>query len=319
MTGYIINRHRLTNIAAALACVMGAACTAYAPGGALGSAPGEERAIEQLELSQQAFSARGLPLRIVDFAPAAPLDSEGAVLDAQASILDGSALIPSFDGVNASTLALATIDERMSAFRAGADQQDVVANLQTMALPLIAEGQHAMDVTWESEGRQFQTKLVYDENGVVYDNLLSNLVFVEDSSPADEELGPPTAESAGDASAFANQSFSTRFLNLTIKWVWGGERGKVELVHYVISCDNWVSFCDQGGSANAWMSVGSAQGRTARNALKKPRISKRAWGYGWATPTASFSVSWNSGSLTFSASTSGVGSAGKGTGVHTIY
>ncbi len=319
MTGHI-NRHRLTHIAVVLACAMVAACTtAYAPGGAPSSGPGEDRAIEQLELSQQALSARGLPLRIVDYAPAAPLDSEDAVHDAQARIFDGSALVPSFDGVDASTLALATIDERMSAFRAGVDQQDVVANLQAMALPLIAVGQHAMDVTWESGGRQFQTKLVYDKDGVVYDNLLSNLVFVEDSSPADETLGPPTAESAGDASAFANQSFSTRFLNYTIKWVWGGTRGKIELVHYVISCDNWVSFCDQGGSANAWMSLGSAAGRTARNALRKPRISKRAWGYGWATPTASFNISWNSSTLTFSASTSGVGSAGKGAGVHTIY
>lgn len=318
MTGNNNHGYRLTSMAAFLACGLVAACTtADSLGEDRAPAPGEELALEQLELSQQALADKGLPLRIVDYTAAAPLDTDDAVRDAHARILDGSALVPTFDGVNASSLSLATIDARMQAFRAGVDQQDVVANLQAIALPMVTVGQHAMDVTWESGGQQFQSKLVFDENGVVYDNLLSNIVFVEDESPAAEL--PPAAPAGEVVAAFANQSFSTRFLNYTIKWIWGSTRGKIELTHYVISCDNWVSFCDQGGSANAWMTTGSATGKTAKNALKKPRISKRAWGYGWATPTASFSVSWNSGSLTFSASTSGVGSAGKGVGVHTIY
>jgi hypothetical protein len=300
-------------IATALSCGLFAGCATDAPG----EAPDEDRAraIEQLELSRQALSARGLPLRIIGYAAGAPLDTEDAVRDAKAQLLDGGAIVPAFDGVNAGSLALATIDERMRAFRAGEDAQDVVANLEAMALPLIEAGQQTMDVTWESEGRRFQTRLIHDGHGVVYDHLLSNLAFVEGREPAAE--APPAP--AGRSAMLANASRSTRFVDLVIQWVWGGTRGQVQLDHYVISCDGWVSFCDDGGAANAWMSLGSADGETRRNALIYPRISKLAWGYGWATPTASFSISWSYESLSFSASTSGMGSAGKGTGIHTMY
>lgn len=308
-----LKRSRLTYIAAALSCGLFAGCATDAPG----DTPDDERArtIEQLELSRQALSARGLPLRIIGYTAGAPLDTEDAVRDAKARLLDGGAIVPAFDGVNARSLALATIDERMHAFRAGEDAQDVVANLEAMALPLIEAGQQTMDVTWESEGRRFQSRLIHDEDGIVYDHLLSNLAFVEAAEPTPDA---PPAPAAGVAT-LANQSQSTRFVDLVLQWVWGGTRGQVQLDHYVISCDGWVSFCDDGGAANAWMSLGSADGETRRNALIYPRISKLAWGYGWATPTASFSISWSYESLSFSASVSGVGSAGKGTGIHTMY
>jgi hypothetical protein len=322
MTRYL-DSYRLTCFATLMTCGVLAGCTADPPPD---HAPAEDRVIEQLELSREALSVRGLPLQLVGYTPAAPLDTEDAVRDAKARLLAGDALVPTYDGVHPSSLALATIDERAQAFQAGAGGQDVIANLQTMALPLIELGQHTMDVTWESEGRRFETKLVYDDNGVVYDNLLSNLVFVEAREPIAEtrmpgvqpEPGAATAGSSGIA-ALANESWSTRFLDLTIQWLWGGTRGQVQIDHYVISCDGWISFCDDGGAVNAWMSLGSAEGQIARNALIYPRISKLAWAYGWATPTASFSITWNADTLTFSASTSGVGSAGKGSGIHAIY
>ncbi|MEZ4361059.1 MAG: hypothetical protein R3B48_12820 [Kofleriaceae bacterium] len=278
--------------------------------------PYEDHVVGQLEASSQAFTARGLPLQLIGYTGAAPLADQQAVESVKADLIARDAVVPQFDGSSSSSLALHTVEERQHAFVSGADSQDVVANLQQIVFPTLAVGQRTMDVTWQSNGEQFQTRLIYDENGIVYDNLLSNLVFVEGG---EVEAQQPPAAGKGEVGAQANQSFSTRFLNYTISWVWGGTRGKIELDHYVITCNNWVSFCDDGGAANAWMSLGSAGGQTRRNALIYPRISKRAWGYGWATPTASFSITWNSGSLTFSASTSGVGSAGKGSGVHTIY
>jgi hypothetical protein len=278
--------------------------------------------IAQLDASSQALAARGLPLHLVGYTAADPLDSDDAVRVAKAQILDATAIVPRFDGVDASSLTLDTIQERTQAFRAGTDEQDVAANIQSMAFPSITVGQKAVDVTWDSGGREFQTKLVYDENGIVYDNLLSNLAFVQ-ANPVAPDM--PPREPAGAAAqvagitALANQEFSTRFVDLTITWIWGGTRGQVQLDHYVISCDGWVSFCDDGGQSNAWMTLGSADGRTRRNALRKPRISKLAWAYGWATPTASFSITWNSSTLTFSASVGGIGSAGKGAGIHTIF
>jgi hypothetical protein len=277
--------------------------------------------VDQLARAQEALAAKGVPLTLVGYTPAAAIDDSAALQRVQGAILDDAAIVPQFDGVNAASLTLSSVSRRNQAFLAGEDSQDVVANLRAMALPTLQVGQKALDVTWDNQGHPFTTKLVYDQNGVVYDNLLSNLAFVEPTAVA--EASPPTPPAgqpeAGAIKAFANQSWSTRFLDYTITWIWGSTRGKIQLDHYVISCDNWVSFCDDGGASNAWMSLGSAEGRTGRNALRYPRISKLAWGYGWATPTASFSVTWNSGSLTFSASTSGVGSAGHGAGIHTIY
>lgn len=275
--------------------------------------------VEQLELSSKNLAAKGLPLRIVSYTPAASLETEDAMRSIEEQILDDSAMVPQYNGMEASSFRLSTIHERMQAFHAGDDEQNVVANIKSMAFPSIKMGQKVLDITWESQGQQFHTKCVYDENGIVYDNMLSNIAFVVTEEPASEAPRAPAEEEMIDATALANQSWSTRFLNYTITWVWGGTRGKIEMDHYVISCDGWYSFCDDGGAVNAWMSVGSASGRTGRNALWYPRISKLAWGYGWATPTASFSIAWNSGSLTFSVSTSGVGSAGKGSGIHTIY
>jgi hypothetical protein len=315
-----VARHatRSSRIAAVLSCALVAACGVDAPD-AFGTY--EANVVAQLDAANAALATRGLSLQLVGYTAAAPLDSDAAVRGAKSEIVDTSALVPQFDGVHPASLRLNTIEERMLAFRDGADVQDVVENIESVAFPHIQTGQRALDVSWVSEGRTFQTKLVYDENGVVYDNMLSNLAFVEVGEVAEDK--PPAARTAtpstGGFTAFANQSFSTRFVNLRIQWVWGGTRGEVQLDHYVISCDGWVSFCDDGGQSNAWMSLGSAEGRTRRNALRKPRISKLAWAYGWATPTASFSITWNSGTLSFSASTSGVGSAGKGAGIHTIF
>lgn len=305
-------------ITAALGCGMLVACAIDAPPEAAPSVEGP--VVAQLARAQEAIAAGGLSLELVGYRAAAPLDTEAAVGLTRAQLVDDTAMVPQYDGMHADSLALRTIHERMQAFRAGRDAQDVVANVQTMVFPRLQVGQKTLDVTWQSAGRPFHSTLVYDDHGVVYDHLLSNLAEVH-ASPVAEVSTPerPAAAKADGPVALANQSFSKRFIDLTITWIWGGTRGQIQLDHYVISCDNWVSFCDDGGQSNAWMSLGSAEGDTARNALLPPRISKLAWGYGWATPTASFSISFNADSLTFSASTSGLGSAGKGSGIDTIF
>lgn len=317
----VLAPYRRSRLAAVLTLALMAACGVDQADEPFGTGTYETNVLAQLDASSQTLAAKGLHLQLVNYTPSTSLDSDTAVGAAKAEILHTTAMVPQFNGVDASSLKLDTIAQRMQAYRAGTDTQDVAGNIQSMALPSIKVGQRALDVTWESDGRQFQSKLVYDENGVVYDNMLSNLALIQaEELTAETPPGPPdaTADSSG-VHALANQSFTTRFLDLTIKWVWGGTRGKVQLDHYVISCDGWRSFCDEGGASNAWMSIGSASGQTRRNALIKPRIAKRAWGYGWATPTASFSITWHPGSLTFSASVGGVGSAGHGAGVHTIF
>ncbi|HEU4731484.1 MAG TPA: hypothetical protein VFT22_26500 [Kofleriaceae bacterium] len=310
--------HGPIQIAAALACGMLAACAVDATPETAPAIDGP--VVAQLARAREALAASGLSIQLIGYTPATALDTEDAVGLARAQLVDDTAMVPQYDGMNAASLTLSTIHDRTRAFRAGHDAQDVVGNIQAMVFPRIQVGQKALDVTWESQGRRFQSLLVYDDNGVVYDNLLSNIAVVQ-ANPVVQE-SPPSRLGAAKVDglvALANQSLSKRFIDLTITWIWGGTRGQIQLDHYVISCDNWVSFCDDGGQSNAWMSLGTAGGDTQRNALLPPRISKLAWAYGWATPTASFSISFNADSLTFSASTSGLGSAGKGSGIDTIF
>jgi hypothetical protein len=273
--------------------------------------------VDQLNLSKKALGDRGLPLQLVSYAPAASLDTDAAVRTVQAQFVADSTMVPQYNGVDASSFSISSIRERKMALVSGLDAQDVVANIKSMVFPSIKKGQKTLDVTWESQGRKFQTRLIYDDKGVVYDNVLSNLVFVE-TEKTPTEAPPPVPKEAESEAARRNANWSTRFLDYTIKWVWGATRGKILLDHYVVTCDGWRSFCDDGGQANAWMSLGHSEGKTHRNALRKPRISKLAWAYGWATPTASISIKFDVKKLTFSASTGGLGSAGKGTGIHTI-
>src|SRR5262249_46784072 len=163
-----------------------------------------------------------------------------------------------------------------------------------------------LDVTWESQGRQFDTRLVYDENGVVYDNMLSNLAVVEPGEALAEKVsGPPEPTTdptpRTGMTPFANASFTANVVNVTIKWIWGATRGKVVINHYVISCDGWRTFCDDGFTETDWMSIGHTNAQAHRNFFRRsPRLSKLAWGYAWGTPTVTLHVSFNAKNLTFS-------------------
>ena len=115
-------------------------------------------------------------------------------------------------------------------------------------------------------------------------------------------------------------SFTANVVDVTIKWIWGSTRGKVVIDHYVITCDSWRSFCNDGHAITDWMTLGHTNAQARRNFFRRsPRLSKLAWGYAWGTPTVSLNVTWHSGSLSFTASTSGVGSNGHGAGIHTIF
>jgi len=272
--------------------------------------------VEQLDLSKKALADKGLSLQLVSHAPAVALDTEDAVRAVQTELAADHAVVPQFNGVDASSFSLNSIGERKQAQAAGRETEDVAANIRSVVFPVIKKGQKTLDVMWESKGRKFQSKLVYDDNGIVYDNMLSNIVFID---LAKEDSEKPTAPKETDAvEVRRNASFSVRVFDGTIKWVWGSTRGKIRIDHYVITCDSWRTFCNDGGKVEHWMSLGKTDAQQRRTYLKG-HLSKMAWGYAWATPTANISVKFDKQNLKFDVGVSGVGSGGKGAGVHTIY
>lgn len=278
---------------------------------------------EQLSLTKEALTAKKLPLKIIGYKTSSIIENDHDAIAIKQQLVNSNAIVPQFDGENISSFSLSTVAQRMTAYSSSKDEQEnVVKNIGDIAFPMIKTGQKVLDITWESNGRQFNSTCVYGDEGVVYDNVLSNICFVEKENPLMSETPAILNERISDvregARSLAQYSFTSTVLNYTITWVWGGTRGKIIIKHYIIwNGSNYI--IDHGGTTDAWMSAGSASGRWANNALVRNSRSKMAWGYGWATPTASFNISFNSSNLTFSTGTSGVGSKGSGSGVHTIY
>lgn len=260
---------------------------------------------------------------MVGYRTTSVLENEQQITAVKQQLVSNTAIVPQFDGENATSFSLSTVAERIATYSASKDEQEnVVKNISEVAFPMIRVGQKIMQINWQSNGRQFTSTCIYGDEGVVYDNILSNICFVEPENPLLNEVpvsNPEKGNITGSAQgALAQYSFTSTVLNYTITWVWGGTRGKIIIKHYIIW--NGVNYIiDHGGTTDAWMSAGSASARWANNTLSRYSLSKMAWGYGWATPTASFNISFNSSNLTFSTGTSGVGSKGSGSGVHTIY
>lgn len=276
----------------------------------------------QLKSSEENLTAQKIDASIISYKVESELKNDDEVESLKQQLLSTGNVVPQFDGFNAATFSVNTIRERMASYaKDPAGQQNVVENLREIVLPSIKKGQKVLDILWQVKGKQFHSKCVYDDNGVVYDNMLSNIAFTETAATPADDL-KLSSKLASDATAGTSErtqySFTSTVRNITIKWLWGSTRGKVIIKHYIIW--NGVNYIyDHGGSTDAWMSVGSAKARWANNYLNRRSRSKMAWGYGWATPTASFSIKFNSTNITFSASTSGVGSKGAGDGIHTIY
>ncbi|WP_143097842.1 hypothetical protein [Chitinophaga sp. CF118] len=222
-------------------------------------------------------------------------------------LLDGNNLIPYFDGIDKSSFSLRTINERsqeLSIARQAGDEnaQDLRVRLGAALDTLVQLGQGLAELTWTSEGKQFTTTAVYNAQGLVYDNVLANMFLVKDDSETSEDD--------------ARTAYTATVKNFKIKWVWGGTRGKVVIKHTILVENGKI--VAHSGSTDAWMSVGSAAAKWARY-KRTNSYSQISWGYGWATPTASFSISASRPPVEFSVSLSGVGSKGRGSGIHLYY
>jgi hypothetical protein len=282
--------------------------------------------IDQLESAQENLKSRNLPIKIVNYTLNTSLQSDVQTNELENRLVSEQAIVPQYDGLHPESFALDTIQERMNAFRVdSSNNQNVVSNIQSAVFPLIKTGQHTLDITWESQGKQFHTTGIYDDKGIVYDNILSNIALVDmsESTKTTETVNPKDAsQSAEQGVQSLTTSYETRALDYTIKWIWGGKRGSITVDHGILwNGSNYIY--DQYANADYYMTLGSAQAQTKETVLDRRREAKIAYGYAWATPTADFSISFDAkkGPVggSFTVSLSGVGSKGGGDDHHLIY
>lgn len=274
----------------------------------------------QIAQAKRNLGLLGLPATLVSYRFESSIANEADLQNLKQSLVANETPVPSFNGLESSSFAVSTIRERMTLFRAHPErEQNVLRNMEEMVFPQLKAEQKVMSLHWRVDGRDFRSRCIYDESGIVYDHMLSNIVVFKQEEAAKEEdrLFSPDSYISGELAKTGQKSFSSTVRDYTIGWIWGGTRGKIIIKHYIIYKPGYI--VDHGGSTNAWMTAGSASAKWKNNFLQRNSRSKMAWAFGWATPTAKFSISFNAKSLTFSTSTSGVGSKGSGSGVHTIY
>lgn len=247
--------------------------------------------------------------------------TDNNIANIRQQLLNGNNIVPYFDGKNAASFRLNTLQQSIalqkSAQPTGLDKldQDAGDRFSRTINSVIQPGQHVATLQWQVNGQTLTSTCIYDNKGLVYDNVLTNMFVVNDNTqPEQSNLNKLSAQ---NVSAASNQAYTAQVVDVTIKWVWGSERGKVRVYHSILVDWSKYKIISNWGSSNNYMSVGSADSRQSDYG-NHGTYALLSWAYGWATPTADFSFS-HDGNFKWSVSLSGVGSKGGGQGIHNYY
>ena len=279
---------------------------------------------EQISQANTELAAHEVPLKIVSYEEVKGLVDDGEVERFRTGALDGAALVPSYEGMDMSQLRLSTIDDRVRQFRAqpapaGLDVRSAIAE---QALPEVALGQRVLEITWDSAERgEFKTRCAFDADGLRYDSIMTNFAFLELSDSPDAAT-PEASHVAGlstqsEAAAASRTPRTTTFLDGKMKWIFGKLRGEAWVTHGVL-IDSKKGIIDQNGGGGDHMSVGSSAHKYHAIYLHKD-AAKMAGAVALATPTVSFTITYDAKALKFNIGTSGLGSRVTGTQEHTWY
>lgn len=236
-------------------------------------------------------------------------------------IISGNSYVSQYNGIEKQSLQVkqlsAVKDEKVTTGMGDdATTQTVASSLNSALDTLVKVGQAYAEIHWKGNGKEFTSICVFNAQGIVYDNMLSNIILVEDNSTGANLSDQPEAkETMAAAGASATRTYTV--VNLTIKGLWPlTHRGWIKVTHAIHYKDGkiFANSCTANGS----MTLGSADAK-AQNFKRTNGYSQITWAYGWATPTASFKIGFNKGSGKFEASVSGIGSKGSGAGVDTRY
>ncbi|MCB2379008.1 hypothetical protein LGH70_15510 [Hymenobacter sp. BT635] len=253
-----------------------------------------------------------LNLKLVSYSFRNRLTSAQEVDAAKARIMDAGSVIPVYGdlqkaGKGTQTPSFELVSLQESARQAGSSASNAQAGISDYLSKTVQPGLGQVELIWERDGQQFTSLCLYNEKGLVYDNILANLFTIKD------EMG---TVKASEQAKVTTSAFTATAVNFDINWVWGSQRGHITVKHTILYASGRIT--TNSGTASAWMSAGSAQARQQRYVLRAT-YAQLTWAYGWATPTANFSFSYSGSPVKIDASVSGVGSKGQGEGIHTIY
>ncbi|MGB3181060.1 MAG: hypothetical protein WBB45_06700 [Cyclobacteriaceae bacterium] len=265
---------------------------------------------DQLKSTQQALTEGnefGLKLVSYEF-----IGSVEDIAGVQNQITDENAIIPVYDGITDDNLMNGDVSFSLKSFKEAAstasnrkDGEGTVANPQLSIRNYLNDhlqrGQGMVRLNWESDGEPFSSLAVYDKEGLVYDNLLANIFTVETAMVKE-----------GNDVERAQAIYRYTVVNIGLNWIWGSSRGQIYIRHDVSKSGSTV--LSNGGYTSAHLNIGSANAKVQPLSIQN-NTARLAWGYGYATPGASFSITFNYSYGQFETSVSGIGTKAANDGV----
>lgn len=158
-----------------------------------------------------------------------------------------------------------------------------------------------LEITWNHKGEQFTSLCFYNNDGIIWDNILGGLIMMDRSS---------NVETSNDTQAKVVSKWFKEWW--TAKWLWGSKRGEAGYKITIYYSGSTVSNTD----VSDWANISLGKAKSESKVLKRTgAYGQCRYALGLCTPTGSLSFN----SSNFSVSFSGLGSNIVSNGTKSLY
>lgn len=230
----------------------------------------------------------------------------------KAAMLSSNAYFPFYDVAN-SMIKIKTCKD-ISLTRGTDGITYSIKSLENCLDTTLRIGMEKVELEWMCGSEVFNTIcVVSSQNGIVYDNIISNVLCINGKSRVVTKGTIPTTRSDPSSDMI---SYTWR-LSDNCNWIWGSIRGEVELEYTIIGYPNDLQF--RSYNARSWINTGNRDAQILELEFHKGMGGFSAFSYGYylATPTVSLSLIVERGELKLSGET-GIGSSLGKTGVEQL-
>ncbi|MCO6162330.1 hypothetical protein [Flavobacterium sp. NRK F7] len=184
----------------------------------------------------------------------------------------------------------------------GNELVEVQRNIQEVVTNEVNVNDQVLEITWNIQNQKVKTLCFYNNDGIVWDNVIGGLIISTDVTIDDSE-------------SFDTQSrLSSRWRSLTwtANWLWGSKRGEMGAKITIYYSGSTVSSTDRSDWAYISLGKAKSESKTTKNSGSYGKIQ---YALGLCTPVGSLSFN----SSNFTVSFSGLGSNVVANGTITLY
>lgn len=242
-------------------------------------------------------------LKLVCYKILKSITNSSDVDDVKTELLSSTSVFPYLDLERNKLILLTSSEISQQKQYEGVDYS--IARLSKFLDEKINVGLKEIELTWECDSKRYTSIcLASDEKGIIYDNIISNLINFQVSNNEENKKGVSKAKRFKTTAESIYTGTRTWGETATVDWLWGSQRGESTISHslYIVNGSVWNS----SYTADSYMSIGNceAQGKIVELKLGGGGFSKLAYAYAMSTPFMTISISYSE--LGYSVSVSGV-------------